>query len=87
MGLGNAAAAFVKFEDLHDRRVLVDFNLSFRGNSEGRLPSQGLCRLLLSSLGRRLEAFGHIFEFAVTILNTLITLMRNTCKSQGIKRP
>ena len=67
MGLGNAAAAFVKLEDLHDRRVLVNFNLSFRGNSEGRFPSQGLCRLLLSSLGRRLEAFGHIFEFAVTI--------------------
>ena len=67
MGLCNATAAFEKFEDLHDRRILINFNLGFRGDCEGGVPSQGLCRLLLSRLSRRLQAFGHILEFAITI--------------------
>ena len=58
---------FIKFEDLHDRGILIDFDLGFGVDCEGRVPSQGLRRLHPRSLSSSFKTLGHILELSVTV--------------------
>ena len=70
MSLCDTIITLETFEDLHDRRILINFALGFGGDCEGGFPAQGIRRLVLGSLSSGLQPFGNILEFGIAISRT-----------------
>ena len=67
MVLCNAIITLKKFKNLHDGRILANFELGFAIDCQGWLPSQGLRRLHLGGLSSGLQPLGNVLEFCIAV--------------------